>query len=188
MGNGKFTQTSPIGGGSGGGGGFSPTPWIIEAFTANDLGDGNDGAPVAVGAPYDPKKEYLFATFTVGAPITTPIIPTLTGIDSHYGYLDSSGALVGQPGITYTDAANPGISPVDALSHGYLMVRAGNIYPAFVGGGPANNINITLSGLSTSIGLDRTGLDIAPGQFYKIFGDTGASSVTYLLCSRQLVA
>lgn len=175
MGNGKFTQTSPIGGGgTNGGGGFTPTAWAVEQVTTRLATDPNGTISFPL---YDPKKEYVFAGLGLGVGSfgTITLVDVIQGDGIQGG---PSPTVIQLPKIFLDDTVN-----------GDLILDAGTLRVPF---GMLQGVtalqqiqSVTLGGgLSSSIQY----ITKTPTPFSADFQDNLGSAVVFALVSRQMVA
>lgn len=186
MGNGKFTQTSPIGGGGGGGGGFTPTAWVLSEVVLRLVGGGDTSGSFSI--THSDKKEYAFGmhgvigggasalgtTALVHALVARPITFGMTAGSSHaFAFTDSANAGFGEIEV----GIEPGEFPAAFLPAGVLLGPTG-----------AAGVVVGGSGISSTISFnhDPTGTGT---EFIWDYQDSGAGNDIYFaVIERQVMA
>lgn len=195
MGNGKFTQTSPIGGGGSGGGGFTPTAWTLDFYDAIKSATGNDGAPVLLGSvpAYDTKKEYVLAV--VGdfsgayvVPVGTPTLGSFAGAAVNDVSNPQAIGDFDDPSQTPTTVSIGGGVGVGRYGlAGLTFIHSQTIISATFPGASLTAIGPMAADGAGAGGY--LGLSLNDGRFYRNFQASGGGvDIIYTIFSRQVLA
>jgi hypothetical protein len=174
MGNGKFTQTAPIGGGTGsGGGGGTAGPWVIAEIQYIVSATANDGAPVPMATVYSAANDYLVCVDAGGPGGGGPF--TLNNVGYVTPYADPAGLFGAIGSIQINDL------PVGDIDFGnvWYLVQSGSPI-----GGSASPATNPLVGQPNGVLSSTINLEFTTGVFTRQFLDNGVSDVYLMILSR----